>query len=99
MKRRVLVLLGVTAWASPALAEDLRFHVAAGGAHAVGPHQQREFGPGGTGEGTVELPATSAVGVQATGGAIVLGKGAAPSDPSLERSGTGSAYFGTLGIR
>src|SRR5688572_2925065 len=99
MKRRVLVLLGVAAWSSPALAEDLRVHVAAGGAQAVGPHRQREFGPGGTGEGTVELPATSAIGVQASAGAIVLSKGDAPNDPGIQRSGTGAAYFGTLGVR
>lgn len=73
--------------------------MAAGGAHAVGGTQQNEFGTGGTGAGTVELPATSRLGVQATAGAFVLSKGEAPKDAAIAETSTGAAFLGTLGVR
>jgi outer membrane protein OmpA-like peptidoglycan-associated protein len=96
-------LLGVTAVVTTtqtaARAEDPRFHANAGGAHAVGGTQSNEFGAGGVGGGTVELPATSRVGIQASAGALVLSKGDAPKDPTLARTGTGAAFLGTAGVR
>jgi outer membrane protein OmpA-like peptidoglycan-associated protein len=92
-------LLGISAVTTSAFAEEPRFHANAGGAHAVGGSQSSEFGAGGVGGGTVELPATSRVGVQASAGALVLSKGDAPSDPSIARTSTGAAFLGTAGVR
>ena len=74
-------------------------HVTAGAAHAVGGPQEREFGAGGGGSATVELAVGSVLGVQASGGALVLSAGAAPSDPNIAKQGTGSAFLGTVGVR
>lgn len=93
------LLLGISAVTTTATAEDPRFHVNAGGAHAVGGTQASEFGAGGVGGGTVELPATSRVGVQASAGALVLSKGDAPTDPTIARTSTGAAFLGTAGVR
>lgn len=73
--------------------------MAAGGSHAVFGTQSSEFGAGGSGSGTLELPATQRVGVQASAGALVLSKGSAPSDPTLATTTTGAAFLGTVGAR
>lgn len=87
------------AWSSTAWAEELQVHATGGAAHAVGGEQQREFGVGATGGGSVELPLKKQLGVQASAGALVLSKGSDPNDATLAPSSTGSAFFGTLGVR
>jgi outer membrane protein OmpA-like peptidoglycan-associated protein len=100
MKRPITVAcLSALSWTAPALAEDARVHLAAGGAHALGGTQQSEFGPGGAGTGTLELPVTGRAGVQASAGALILSKGSAPKDPSIAEHGAGSAFLGTIGMR
>jgi outer membrane protein OmpA-like peptidoglycan-associated protein len=99
VRNRSLILVATLVWAAPAAAEEPRIHISAGAAHAIGPPQQREFGAGGGGAATVELPAGKVVGVQASAGAVVLSRGSAPTDPTLAQQGTGSAFLGTVGVR
>ena len=80
------------------MADEARFHATAGAAHAVGGTQQSEFGTGGGGSGTIELAVGSVMGVQASGGALVLASGAAPADPGVAKQSTGSAFLGTVGV-
>ena len=61
--------------------------------------QQSEFGSGGVGSGVIELPVLARVGVQVSGGALVLGQGDAPKEQGIQPTKTGAAYFGTLGLR
>ncbi len=100
MKRPlVLACLALLAVSARASAEEPRVHVAAGAAHAVGGTQQSEFGVGGAGAGTLELPATSRLGLQASAGALVLSKGDAPKNAGIAPTSTGAAFMGTLGVR
>ena len=99
MRNKTALILAALAWAEPAAAEDARFHATAGAAHAVGGTQQSEFGTGGGGSGTIELPVGNVMGVQASGGALVLSAGSAPSDPNVAKQSTGSAFLGTVGER
>jgi len=99
VKTRVLFTFALVAWAGAANAEPTRFHATAGGAHAVGGDQQREFGFGGGGSASVELPVGRALGVQATAAVLALSKGDPPEDPSLAAKGTGAAFLGTVGVR
>jgi outer membrane protein OmpA-like peptidoglycan-associated protein len=78
-------------------AEELRLHATGGAAHAVGSRQQREFGAGGGGSATVELPVAPVVGVQAGIGGLVLARGKEPADPSFAPQGAGTALTGTAG--
>jgi outer membrane protein OmpA-like peptidoglycan-associated protein len=98
-KREVICVLGVLVVCAPAHADEPRLHATAGAAHAVGGDQQREFGFGGGGSATAELPVSRLFGVQATGGAIGLSQGQPPRDPGLARQSTGSAFLGTIGAR
>ena len=91
--------LPLLAWSLPASAEEPRFHVAAGGARAVGGEQSSEFATGGAGSGTIELPATSRLGLQGSAGAMVLSKGESPKDGTVAAKGTGAAFLGTVGVR
>lgn len=102
MKSLLASLAGLAVVASSAHAGaegSPRFHARAGAAHAVGGPQSNEFNAGGAGSGTLELPFASRLGVQAGASAIVLAKGEAPADATLARTGTGSAFLGTLGMR
>lgn len=99
MRQHTLIILAALAWTVPASADEARVHVTAGAAHAVTGPQEREFGAGGGGSGTVELAVGNVMGVQASGGAVVLASGAAPTDPALARQSTGSAFMGTVGVR
>lgn len=99
MRNKTALILAALAWAEPATADEARVHVTAGAAHAVGGTQQSEFGTGGGGSGTVELSVGNVMGVQASGGAVVLSAGAAPSDPNVAKQSTGSAFLGTVGVR
>ncbi|MBX3191232.1 MAG: OmpA family protein [Labilithrix sp.] len=92
-------LLTTFASTEHALADEARFHAAAGAAHAVGGPQQREFGPGGGGSATIELPMTPVFGVQASAGGLVLSQGSAPTDPTIAQQGAGTAFLGTAGVR
>jgi outer membrane protein OmpA-like peptidoglycan-associated protein len=80
-------------------AEPVRVHVAGGGTHALGGEQANQFGTGGTGEATVEVPATARVGFQAGAGATVLSKGEPSNNPAVASTGTGAAFMGTVGLR
>lgn len=100
MKRRVVLgCLSLLAWSTAASAEEPRVHVSAGGAHALAGPQASEFGAGGAGAGTIELPATSRLGIQASAGALVLSKGSPPKDSGFAPTGTGAAFLGTAGVR
>jgi len=96
---RFLPALVVLTWAPAVAAQEARFHATAGAAHAVGGTQQREFGPGGGGAASVELPIGRVLGVQASGGALVLSQGAAPVESGVARKETGAAFLGTVGVR
>lgn len=91
--------IAIVGWSAAAFAESPRIHVIGGGAHAVGGTQSAEFASGGTFAGTVELPATSRLGVQATGSAFILSKGKAPNDIGIEPTSTGAGFLGTMGLR
>ena len=102
LKKTTAKLLGLTLTlvvCRSALADDLRAHATLGGAHAVGTPQDREFGFGGAGSVSLELPLGRVLGAEAKLGGIVLAEGDAPRDPRLARSGTGTAAMGTLGLR
>jgi outer membrane protein OmpA-like peptidoglycan-associated protein len=99
VRKRTAIILTALAWAEPAAADEARVHVTAGAAHAVGGSQQREFGAGGGGAATVELAVGKVVGVQASGGAVVLSAGSSPSDTTIAKQSTGSAFLGTVGVR
>lgn len=84
----------------PALAaEPIRVHVSGGGAQALGGEQAGQFGAGGAGEATVELPTGPRVGFEASAGAMVLSKGDASGSPGVAPTSTGAASLGTLGLR
>ncbi len=99
MRQAALIILASLVWAGPATADEARVHVTAGAAHAVNGPQEREFGAGGGGSATVELAVGNVIGVQASGGAVVLSAGAPPTDPTLAKQSTGSAFLGTVGVR
>ncbi|MBS2014717.1 MAG: OmpA family protein [Deltaproteobacteria bacterium] len=86
-------------WTSVAAADDPRFHATAGAAHALGGPQAKEFGAGGGGSASLELPVGKVFGVQATAGGLVLSAGDSPSDPRLATKSTGTAFLGTVGVR
>lgn len=91
----LLVLGGSSAFA----AEPIRVHVAGGATQALGGEQANQFGTGGTGEATVELPTNARIGFQAGAGATVLSKGDSSKNPAIASTSTGSAFMGTLGLR
>lgn len=99
MRRKATLCLVALAWTAPAVADEARVHVTAGAAHAVGGRQEREFGPGGGGAATIELVVGKVLGVQASGGALVLSAGAPPTEPNVAKQSTGSAFMGTVGFR
>lgn len=99
MRNKTVIILAALAWATPAAADEARVHVTAGAAHAVGGTQESEFGTGGGGSGTIELAVGNVMGVQASGGALVLAAGAAPSNPNVAKQSTGTAFMGTAGVR
>ena len=99
MRKSHLIVLAALVWTDAAFADEARVHVTAGAAHAIGGTQEHEFGAGGGGAATVELAVGKVMGVQASGGALVLAPGGAPADPNVARQGTGSAFLGTVGVR
>ena len=80
-------------------AEPIRVHVAGGATHALGGEQASQFGAGGTGEATVEVPTNARLGFQVGAGATVLSKGEPSKDPAVASTSTGTAFIGTLGLR
>ena len=102
MRKRFLIVLApfpALLWADLAFADEARVHVIAGAAHAVGGTQEHEFGSGGGGAATVELAIGNVVGVQASGGALVLAAGGSPKDSTVAKQSTGAAFTGTVGVR
>lgn len=93
------ILAAAVVTSGSAGAEELRVHVGAGAAHAIGGSQQRELGVGGGGSAAVELPVGKVIGVQAGAGAVALSKGEPPEDAGLAPRGTGTAMLGTVGVR
>jgi outer membrane protein OmpA-like peptidoglycan-associated protein len=89
----------LTCFARTASAEPPRLHVGTGASHAVGGTQSREFGTGGTGAIAIEAPLAPRLGAELAASALVLSKGEPPRDPAIERSGTGTAFVGTVGLR
>ena len=79
--------------------EPLRARATLGVSHAVGAPQYREFGFGGAGSASLELPLGRALGIEGKIGGIPLAEGAAPRDPALAKPGTGTVFFGTAGLR
>ena len=65
----------------------------------MGGAQEREFAAGGGGAATIELPVGKVLGVQASGGGLVLAAGASPTDPTIAKQSTGTAFLGTVGVR
>ena len=94
-----MIILASLVWTSSAHADEVRVHVGAGGAHAIGGTQEREFGTGGGGTATAELAVGHVLGVQASAGAIVLSSDKAPADTTLAKQSTGTAFTGTVGVR
>ncbi len=80
-------------------AEPLRWHLEAGGAHAVSDPQAHEFGFGAEGRVAVELPLSRIVGLQLEGGGLWLAHANRPTDPSLADHGDGSALLAMAGVR
>src|SRR5271170_4441899 len=80
-------------------ADPLRWHLDAGGAHAIGDPQGREYGFGATGHLALELPLNNEAGVQAKIGGLWLADGSPPSDPTLANHGAGTALSAMAGIR
>jgi outer membrane protein OmpA-like peptidoglycan-associated protein len=99
VRKSFLIVLAALVWTGAAHADEARVHVTGGAAHAVGGTQEREFGAGGGGAATVELAVGNVLGVQASGGALVLAAGGTPSDPTVAKQSTGSAFLGTVGVR
>jgi OOP family OmpA-OmpF porin len=85
--------------AGGARADELLFHGNAGGAHALGDPQQREFGFGGEGAFALEVPFGRYVGGEVLVGGILLSKGSPPLDPKLAQQALGTAGYGGLGLR
>src|SRR5207253_2037949 len=102
VRKNTLLILSGLVWLAPttrASADETRVHVTGGAAHAIGGTQEREFGAGGGGAGTVELAVGNVLGVQASGGAIVLSSAQAPTDTTVAKQSTGTAFTGTVGVR
>lgn len=93
-----VVALTITC-ASAARADELRAHATAGIAHAVVEPQEREFGWGGAGSASLELPLSRAFGIEGKASGLVLSQGDPPADVSLARQGTGTAFLFTGGVR
>ncbi len=79
--------------------EPLRWHLEAGGAHALGDPQQREFGFGPQGALAAELPLSRALGLQLEAGGLLLPHAAAPSNPAFADHGDGEALTAMGGVR
>jgi outer membrane protein OmpA-like peptidoglycan-associated protein len=101
MKGRCVIVSSVflACVARTAFAEPPRLHVGGGASHAIAGPQSREFGGGGTGAIAVEGSIVPRLGAEISASALVLSKGDAPRDASIERSGTGTAFVGTVGLR
>ena len=67
--------------------EPLRAHATLGLAHAVGAPQYREFGLGGAGSASLELPLGRALGVEGKLGGIILAEGDAPRESHARQAG------------
>jgi outer membrane protein OmpA-like peptidoglycan-associated protein len=92
-----LLCSGIVVAASSVHAEP-RAHLGLGVAHAVGAPQSREFGWGGTGALSFELPVTEALGAQAELSSIVLSSGDA-GGVGVRPKGTGVTFGGMVGAR
>ncbi len=80
-------------------ADALLWHAQAGGAHALGDPQGREFGAGAEGVVAVELGRPRALGAELEVGSLWLSHAAAPADPSLADHGDGMALTVMPGVR
>jgi outer membrane protein OmpA-like peptidoglycan-associated protein len=95
----LILALFVASVAGNASADEPRWHLNAGGAHAVGDPQASEYGFGAIGQLALELPLAHALGIQLEAGALWLSKGDRPTDPSLADHGAGTAGTAFGGVR
>ena len=85
--------------ARPASADPVRWHLEAGGAHALGDPQGSEYGFGPQGAFAAELPLSRALGLQLELGGVFLPDTGQPANPALARHGDGSAETVMGGVR
>lgn len=95
----LLAALPLCALCRTASADPIRWHLEAGGAHALGDPQGSEYGFGPQGAFAAELPLGRALGVQLELGGLWLPHAARPSDPSVADHGDGSAETAMAGVR
>jgi outer membrane protein OmpA-like peptidoglycan-associated protein len=94
------MILGLLLVSSTSQAEGVRVHLAGGAAVPIGASSPaRDFGAGGGAAATVEVPASDAFSVQGTGGGFALPADSSPADPSVAPKATGTAVYGTAGVR
>lgn len=77
-------------------AQELRYHLDASSARAVGGAQASEFGIGASGEVAVELQLAHSVGAQVQAGGLWLSHGHDSADPTIQSKSDGDA-FGVMG--
>ena len=99
MRHRLLALgaLSLVTLSHAASAEPVRGHVALGGAQAALGPQATEFGPGGGGLASIELPLGRHLGLEAEVGGFFLSQGQSPA--GLAPKGVGVAFTGMGGAR
>ena len=90
--------LAVVLVAGSARAQHFRLHGTGAVAHAVGGHQQRELGWGGTGRIGAEWVVMRQLGVTLQGSGLWLGAGKLPRDRSLQPLDAASSYGTTAGL-
>lgn len=90
---------GCFALARTASADPPRWHLEAGGAHALGDPQGSEYGFGAQGALAAELPLNRALGLQLELGGVWLPGTSKPSDPGIAAHGDGTALTGMGGLR
>ena len=98
LRLSAIALVTVSASAGGAEADELRLHVSAGAAHAVGGPQQSEFGAGGGGAVAGEVPIRKVLGVELELSALTLAAGNAAS-PKAASPAIGVGLGGMVGVR
>jgi OmpA-OmpF porin, OOP family len=94
-----MLVLSLCVMSRLAAADPLRWHLEAGGAHALGDPQGTEYGLGVQGAFAAELPLSRALGLQLEAGGLWLPETAQPSNPAIAPHGDGSAETVMVGAR
>lgn len=92
-------MLGATASAGPAMAQQIQARALAGVAQPIGGPQGSEYGAGGGGALAVAVQVHPVVAPQIAVGGFGVSKGDRPADPSLAERGAGGGVVGTAGVR